>query len=171
MTHFGKLLVAALGALSLVAVGSATVLAHDGHGDTHSILEFSSMTPVAGAAVSGQVRGVPAPSRAWVITSGSGEVDRNGHVHVSVTGLILAAAPNNNPQGPFKVIVSCVTRHHVIANIVSAGTFPATMTGDSTIDTTLALPRHCKDPILFVTSGGGLWFAMSNPRGHDEDDD
>ena len=169
MTQFGKLVVAALGALSLVAVGSATVLAHDGHGDTHSILEFNSMTPVAGAAVSGQVRGVPAPSRAWVITSGTGEVDRNGHVQVTVKGLVLAG-PNTNPIGNFMAIVSCVTRHHVIVN-VNTGLFTATPAGDSTIDDTVALPRHCKDPIVFVTSPGGAWFAMSNPRGHDEDDD
>jgi hypothetical protein len=173
MTHFGKLLVAALGALSLVAVGSATVLAHDGHGDTHSILEFNSMTPVSGAAV-GTVndRNLKGGGLAWVIASGSGEVDRNGHVEVSVKGLVIPALGNINPLAAagFKAIVSCVTRHHVIVN-VSTGVFPATMAGDSTINDTVALPRQCQHPILFVTSTGGSWFAMSNPRGHDEDDD
>lgn len=170
MTHFGKLLVAALGALSLVAAGSATVLAHDGHGHRHSILEFNSMTPVSGAAV-GTVndRNLKGGGLAWVITSGTGEVDRNGHVQVTVKGLVLAAA-NTNPIGSFMAIVSCVTRHHVIVN-VNTGLFAATFAGDSTIDDTVALPRHCKDPIVFVTSPGGAWFAMSNPRGHGEDDD
>ena len=151
MRQFGKLMVAAMGALSLAAVGSATVLAHDGQSDGHRILEFHSMTPVTGAAV-GAVnnRGLTGGGKAWAITSGSGEVDRNGHVMVSVTGL--------------------VTRHHVIVN-VSTGLFAASSAGVSTIDGTVALPRHCKQPILFVTSPGGSWFAMSNPRHGDEDDD
>jgi hypothetical protein len=170
MTHFRKLLVAALGALSLVAAGSATVLAHDGHGDTHSILEFNSMTPVSGAAVGAPTdRNVTGAGKPWVITSGRGEVDRKGHVEVTVKGLVLAAS-GTNPIGSFMAIVSCVTRHHVIVN-VNTGLFTATPAGDATIDDTVALPRHCKDPIVFVTSPGGAWFAMSNPRGHDEDDD
>ena len=170
MTQFGKLVVAALSALTLVAAGSATVLAHDGHGDRHSILKFNSMTPVSGAAVSAPTdRNVTGAGKAWVITSGRGEVDRNGHVQVTVKGLVLAAT-NTNPIVSFMAIVSCVTRHHVIVN-VNTGLFTATPAGDSTIDDTVALPRHCKDPIVFVTSPGGAWFAMSNPRGHDEDDD
>lgn len=171
MRQFGKLMVAAVGALSLAAVGSATVLAHDGQSDGHRILEFHSMTPVTGAAV-GAVnnRGLTGGGKAWAITSGSGEVDRNGHVMVSVTGLVIPELGNTNPILSFKAIVSCVTRHHVIVN-VSTGLFPASSAGVSTIDGTVALPRHCKQPILFVTSPGGSWFAMSNPRHGDEDDD
>jgi hypothetical protein len=171
MRHFGKLMVAAMGALSLAAVGSATVLAHDGQSDGHRILEFHSMTPVTGAAV-GAVndRGLTGGGKAWAITSGRGQVDSNGHVEVNVKGLVIPELGNTNPIASFKAIVSCVTRHHVIVN-VSTGLFPASSAGDSTIDDTVALPRHCKQPILFVTSPGGSWFAMSNPRDGDEDDD
>ena len=167
MSHFRKLLVAALSALSVVAAGSATVLAHD----DHRFLQFSSMTPVTGAAV-GAVndRGLAGGGKAWAITSGSGSVSRDGHVMVSVTGLVIPELGNVNPLTKFKAIVSCVTKHHVIVN-VSTGVFDANSAGDSTINDTVALPRHCGHPIVFVTSAGGAWFAMSNRSEDEEDDD
>jgi hypothetical protein len=167
MKRIGKLLVAAVAALSLAAIGSATVLAHD----EHRILEFDSMTPVTGTAV-GTVndRGLTGGGLPWVIASGSGEVTRSGHVHVTVSGLVIPARGNVNPLTSFKVIVSCVTQHHVIVN-VSTGLFPADSAGNSTIDDTVSLPNHCKHPIVFVTSAGGAWFAMSNRNDEDEGDD
>ena len=114
MRQFGKLLVAAMGALSLAAVGGATALAQN----EHRILEFDSMTPVTGAAV-GTVndRGIPGGGLAWAITSGSGELTRGGHVHVAVTGLVIPARGNVNPIASFKAIVSCFTREHAIVNV------------------------------------------------------
>lgn len=167
MRHFRKLLVAALGALSVVAAGSATVLAHE----DHRVLQFSSMTPVTGAAV-GAVndRGLVGGGKAWAITSGSGSVSRDGHVMVSVTGLVIPELGNVNPLTKFKAIVSCVTKHHVIVN-ASTGVFDTNSAGDSTINDTVALPRHCGHPIVFVTSAGGAWFAMSNRSEDEEDDD
>jgi hypothetical protein len=70
----------------------------------------------------------------------------------------------------FKAIVSCFTREHAIVN-VSTITFTANSAGNSTIDDTVALPRPCVHPIVFVTSAGGSWFAMSNPTDDEEDDD
>jgi hypothetical protein len=167
MRAFGKMLVAAIGALSLAAVAGATALANE----DHRILQFDSMTAVTGDAV-GTVndRGLTGGGLPWVITSGSGEVTRGGHVQVTVTGLVIPARDNTNPVANFKAIVSCVTQHHVIVN-VSTALFPASTAGDSTIDDTVALPRHCSHPILFVTSPGGSWFAMSNRDEDDEDDD
>ena len=167
MSHFRKLLVAALSALSVVAAGSATVLAHD----DHRFLQFSSMTPVTGAAV-GAVndRGLAGGGKAWAITSGSGSVSRDGHVMVSVTGLVIPELGSVNPLNKLKAIVSCVTQHHVIVN-VSTGLFDANAAGDSTINDTVALPRHCGHPIVFVTSASSAWFAMSNRNEDDENDD
>ena len=167
MTHFVKVLMAAMGALSVVAAGSATVLAHE----DHRILHFSSMTPVTGAAV-GAVndRGLVGGGKAWAITSGSGSVSRDGHVMVSVTGLVIPEFGNVNPVAKFKAIVSCVTQHHVIVN-VSTALFDASGAGNSTINDLVVLPRHCGHALLFVTSPGGAWFAMSNPSEDEEDDD
>src|SRR5450759_4190529 len=114
MRHFRKLLVVALSALSLVVLGSATVLANQ----DHRILQFSSMTPVTGAAIGPAVndRGLVGGGKAWAITSGSGSVISDGHVMVSVTGLIIPEF-GKNPLTQFKAIVSCVTQHHVVVNV------------------------------------------------------
>jgi hypothetical protein len=70
----------------------------------------------------------------------------------------------------FGAIVSCVTAHHVIVN-VSTGLFPASVPGgDSTINDKVTLPKHCDNPILYVTSPGGAWFAKSS-AGEDEGGD
>jgi len=167
MTHFQKLLVAALSALSVVAAGSATALAHA----DHRILQFSSMTPVTGAAVGAvNERGLVGGGKAWAITSGSGSVSRDGHVMVSVTGLVIPEFGNVNPAKQFKAIVSCITQHHVIVN-VSTALFDASTAGDSTINDTVVLPRHCGHALVFVTSPGGAWFAVSNPGEDEEADD
>jgi hypothetical protein len=167
MRHFKKLLVAAVSALSVVAAGSATVLAHD----DHNIMRFGSMTPVVGAAV-GAVndRGLAGGGKAWAIASGSGSVSRDGHVMVTVSGLVIPEFGNVNPIAKFKAIVSCVTQHHAIVN-VSTGLFDASTAGDSTINDMVALPRHCHDALVFVTSPGGAWFAVSNPSEDEEGDD
>ncbi|HEX3508233.1 MAG TPA: hypothetical protein VHW94_07580 [Candidatus Dormibacteraeota bacterium] len=47
----------------------------------------------------------------------------------------------------------------------------ATSAGDVTIDDTVVLPRHCGHAIVFVTSPGGAWFAMSNPNEDEENHD
>jgi hypothetical protein len=44
---------------------------------------------------------------------------------------------------------------------VSTDPFPATTTGDSKIEATVSLPSPCFAPIVFVTSPGGSWFAVT----------
>jgi hypothetical protein len=152
-----KLLVGAIGALSLVGLGSVSVGASEG-----TLIEFDSMTAVTGAAV-GHVndRGLTGGGLPWVITSGSGEVDRQGHVEATVKGLIIVGHTPPNPSPFFKAVVSCITPDGV-RNVSTAAAAANTMTGDATITGTVALPHPCKDPIVFVTSAGGAWFAMSN---------
>ncbi len=167
MRRITNVFVGLFGAASLLIGGAAIVSAHS----SHALLEFDSMTPVTGGAV-GTVndRGITGGRLPWVITSGSGEVDRNGSVHVTVTGLVIPVAPFNgtNPVAAFGATVSCVTPHGIVN--LRTGTAPATRTGDATIDGAVMLPNPCKDPILFVTSPGGAWFAMSN-GGDEEGDD
>ena len=75
MRRFTTALAALFGAGVLFVIGGAIVSAHS----SRDVLEFDSMTPVTGGAV-GTVndRGITGGGKAWVITSGSGEVDRNG---------------------------------------------------------------------------------------------
>jgi hypothetical protein len=158
-------LVAVVGAMSLVVGGGAVASAQEGG---LTLLEFDSMTPVTGSAVgTANDRGIVGGGFPWVITSGSGELDRFGELHVQVTGLVIAVPPFNgiNPVPRFGATVSCLTPHGVV-NLRTA-TVPATMTGDATIDATVTLPHPCKDAIVFVTSPGGAWFAMSNAEDED----
>jgi hypothetical protein len=169
MARFGKLLVAAISALGLVATGGATVSAHEGH----NLLEFNSMFGVHGASV-GTVnhRGITGGGLPWVIASARGEVGRNGEVEVQVKGLVIPVAPFNgtNPVPMFGAIVSCITAKHKVVN-VSTGLFPASTAGDSTINDKVTLPSVCNKPILFVTSPGGAWFARTHLREDEGDDD
>jgi len=168
MGYWRRTLVAAAGALTLATAGTLTATADGGN----SLVSFDSMTPVTGAAV-GTVndRGIVGGGKPWTITSGTGTVDRQGHVHVSVSGLVIPVAPFNgvNPIAQFKATVSCVTPHGIVN--VSTGLFAATPAGDSTIDDTVSLPHPCWDPIVFVGNAGGAWFAMSNANERDEDGD
>ena len=165
MTHLRRFLVASIGAVGLIAGGAITVGADQGD----SILEFESMTPVTGPAV-GAVndRGITGGGFPWAITSGSGEVDSNGHVDVTVKGLVIPVSPffGINPVPMFGATVSCVTPTGIVN--VRTSTVPANHAGDATIDTTVTLPRRCGDPILFVTAPNGVWFALSNTEDNQE---
>jgi hypothetical protein len=79
-----------------------------------------------------------------------------------VRGLVIPVAPFNgtNPVGFFKAIVSCLTPHGVVN--VSTASFPASTTGNSDIEGKVDLPHPCMEPIVFVASAAGQWFAMSN---------
>lgn len=168
MGRLRTVLVGVVGAVSLVIGGGAATSAHE----TQSILEFHSMKPVMGAAV-GTVnsRGIVGGGLPWVITSGSGELDRNGTLHIRVTGLVIPVPPFNgtNPVTQFGAIVSCQTPQGVVN--VSTPTAPANAMGDSIINAKVSLPHPCKHPIVFVTSPGGAWFAMSRGDADEEEGD
>lgn len=159
MGRFKMALVALVGAMSLVVGGGAVVSAHEGG----TLLEFDSMTPVTGSAV-GAVndRGITGGGKPWAIKSGSGELDRKGHIHVNVRGLVIPVAPFNgtNPVPQFALTVSCLTP----SGVVNVRTAPVNTDakGNARFNTKVALPKACGQPIVFVTSTGGAWFAMSN---------
>jgi hypothetical protein len=106
-----------------------------------------------------------------MIESGRGSLDRDGRLQVRVRGLVFAdhapvppALQGTNPVTPFKAIVSCQTigadGSATVTNVSTAG-FPASTEGDSNIRATVQLPHPCIAPIVFVTSGGGAWFAAT----------
>jgi hypothetical protein len=161
-----RFLISGLAAATLTGVGAATASADEGG----TLISFDSMTPVSGANVApASIRGIVGGGVPWLITSGSGSVDKHtGAVHVAVTGLVIQAT-GVNPVATFSAIVSCVTKSGVV-NVTTAA-FAANTAGNSTIDATVSLPKHCKDPIVFVANGAGTrWFAMSNAN-DDEDED
>ena len=164
MRGWRRFLISGLVAATLTGAGVATASADEGG----TLISFNSMTPVSGANVApASIRGIVGGGVPWIITSGSGSVDKQtGAVHVDVTGLVIQSS-GVNPVASFSAIVSCVTKTGIVN--VTTGAFTASGTGDSTIDTTVSLPKHCKDPIVFVANGAGTrWFAMSNAT-EDED--
>ena len=88
-----------------------------------------------------------------------------------VMGLVLADDPAvpaelrlTNPVANFRAVVSCRSidgmGNSSIVN-VSTGAFPASPTGEARISARLDLPSPCLAPIVFVTSPGGNWFAVT----------
>ena len=94
-----------IGALGLLAASAAPSAADEGG----NLTDFSSMTPVTGAAV-GTVndRGIKGGGLPWAITSGTGTVSHRGTVDVTVTGLLIPVLGNKNPVGMFKATLSCL---------------------------------------------------------------
>ena len=157
-----------------IAVALATVsLWTAASADPGTILKFDTMAPVTGPYVgtSNPIRGISGGGLPWIIESGRGSLDRDGRLKVRVRGLVLAnhapvppALQGTNPVTPFKAIVSCQTigadGSATVTN-VSTGGFRASVEGDANIRATVQLPHPCIAPIVFVTSGGGAWFAAT----------
>jgi hypothetical protein len=171
MANFRRLLVAAIGAFSLLGATGVSVAASEGN----KLIEFDSMTGVSAAVALAQKpndRGILPGGAPWVISSGVGSVDRQGNVSVRVNDLIIPTlTPPHNPVGAFSATVSCVTPHGVVN--VTTGPFKASVEGDSTIKAKVALPHRCNNPEVFVglTRPNGLfvWFAMSNSEEQEQE--
>jgi len=134
------------------------------------ILEFDTMVGVSQAFTGAQnpIRGVNGGGLPWDIGAARGELTAGGHLEVDVRGLVFAAGPNigKNTVASFRAIVSCLRDDGSLTNITT-DTFPATQGpaseggGNAHIETDLTLPQLCLAPIIFVTSPGGAWFAVT----------
>ena len=136
------------------------------------VLKFNSMVGVpqglTGAQSQMPLRGISGGGLPWAIGEASGELRANGHLEISVQGLVLAAGANSgsNPINSFRAIVSCVNSDGNFTNILTDA-FPATTGpasaggGNAEIVTDVTLPQPCIAPIIFVTSPGGSWFAST----------
>lgn len=143
-----------------------------GSSEAPRVLEFDTIAAVRGPYVgtANPIRGVSGGGLPWQIERGEGELRTDGRLEVRVEGLVLrAAAPvppelrGTNPVANFRAIVSCESIVDGAAQTVNRSTrlFPATPDGDSTIVATIAIPRPCFAPIVFVASPGGAWFAVT----------
>lgn len=136
------------------------------------LLEFDTMVGVpstlTGSQAAAAFRGINAGGLPWTLTSATGELKASGKLEVQVDGLVFAAGPNvgKNTVASFKAVVSCIGSDGLPHN-VSTDAFPATVGlaseggGDASIEATLALPQPCFAPIVFITSPGGNWFAVT----------
>src|SRR5215216_6717755 len=136
------------------------------------ILGFDTMVGVpstlTGTQAAAAFRGVNAGGLPWTLTSARGELTASGHLELDVQGLVFAAGPNIglNTVTSFRALVSCVKSDGTVQNILSSA-FPATTGaataggGNARIETDLVLPQPCFAPVVFVTSPGGSWFAVT----------
>jgi hypothetical protein len=154
-------------AVALLAVAAALLVPAlgSGGGDGRKVLEAKVLAPVVppytGSA--NPIRGLNGGGVPWRIADGEVDLRADGRLKVEVEGLVLVAT-GANPVAQFKAIVSCQTigpgGSAAVTN-VSTAPVTATTTGGAEIDETIALPSPCFAPIVFVTSAGGAWFAVT----------
>jgi len=135
-----------------------------------TILEFNTMVGVPAGLTGTQspIRNINGGGLPWTLDSAQGELKASGKLELSVQGLVLAAGANagSNPIGNFRAVVSCLSGNGSVVNIAT-DPFPATTGpasaggGDAKVEVTLSLPQPCIAPIIFVTSPGGNWFAVT----------
>jgi len=164
-----RLIASMIGVVALVvaSAGVAAPFASTARAGGQTVLAFETMAPVSGAFVgSSAIRGILGGGAPWVISSGQGQLDAEGNLEVQVTGLVLdpAVVPpprgGTNPVPNFKAIVSCLNSDGTTAN-VSTGPFPASPDGNAEIESTIALPKPCFAPLIFVAASFGPWFAVT----------
>jgi hypothetical protein len=168
------LLTGAAGAALVSAAAVQGAAAAAGPGPV-TVLKFDTMAPVTGPYVgaANPVRGVAGGGLPWVLAAGTGSLKRDGHLLVTVRGLVLAnqapvppALQGTNPFPDFRAIVSCQSigagDTATVANI-STGDFKANAAGNSRIDARVSLPDPCIAPVVFVTgpTGVDVWFAAT----------
>ena len=133
------------------------------------ILKFDAMVgvPAGLTGIKSQVplRGISGGGVPWTIAEASGQLRANGHLEITVQGLVLAST-GSNPSATFRGLVSCVGSDGSFQNI-RTDPFPATTGlasaggGNAKIEADLTLPQPCIAPIIFVTSAAGNWFAAT----------
>lgn len=139
------------------------------------VLKFDRMMAVNGPYVgpANPVRGMRGGGLPWVITAGTGSLNCDGRLLVTVRGLVLASLPTvpvklrgTNPFPAFRAIVSCQSigagDAATIAN-VSTGDFSASPCGDLEIEARVGVPRPCIAPVVFITGPSGVdgWLAAT----------
>lgn len=153
--------VAVLGAALLV--GLVAMASSAGSAGPATILKADTLVGVHGPYVgnANPIRGINGGGLPWSIAEGKA-VLADGRLEVKVEGLVLTAS-GVNPVASFRAVVSCQTIVDGTATVenVSTDPFPATTTGDSKIEATVAVPSPCFAPIVFVTSPTGAWFAVT----------
>jgi hypothetical protein len=116
----------------------------------------------ANPATNNPIRGINGGGLPWSLDEGKVVLGADGSLVVKVEGLVLTGS-GANPVPSFRAVVSCQTVSAGMAAVTNVSTdpFPATATGNSKIEATVTLPDPCFAPIVFVTSSGGAWFAVT----------
>jgi len=166
-----------LGAAMLIVAIQSTALSDDSGrarssgssgGLSPIVLQWATMAGVDGAFVGpARVNGVVGGGLPWVLARGEGRLRQGGGLFVQVQGLVIpnrpgipAAVAGRNPSPTFMAIVTCELPNGTSQQI-RTGQVPVGADGNATIRATVALPKPCVSPAVFVTSGTGAWFAST----------
>jgi len=131
-------------------------------------IEFETMVGNHGAfsgRMAQKIQGVQGAGLPWAIAAAEGRLSADGSLEIDVVGLVFANLPEVPPairginnQAFFRAAVTCLNARDPLRT----GNFDATVPGgDSEIEASLALPSPCLAPIVFVTSTGGAFFAVT----------
>ena len=147
-----------IGASVLAATSSATASGGDGPGPRSDILR----APIQGSLLSdpplfGLVRG-GAP---WVISEGTARLRANGDLRADIEGLIIPTT-GVNPVPRLSATVVCNGIANPATDRVNSAPNPFSVPdGNARFHAKLTLPSPCFAPVVFFTSVGGNWFAVS----------
>jgi hypothetical protein len=150
--------------LAVLALGLVGIASTAGSAETAIILKADTMAgviaPYTGSA--NPIRGVNGGGVPWELSAAKVVLAADGRLEIKVEGLVLVST-GTNPVATFRGLVSCqsIDGSAAVVRNVMTDPFPASSTGDSKIEATLELPEPCFAPIVFVTSGGGAWFAVT----------
>ena len=142
--------------LAGLVLGTGTAVAAPG--GSHKVLDAN----MIGLAVPRTViAGVTGAGHAWAIDEGNAKLFSDGRVLVNVEGLVLTPE-GTNPVATGRAIVSC-NGGATPADIVRSDVVPLSIPdGDAHVNQVLTLPSPCLDPVIFFTSTGGAWFAVTD---------
>jgi len=168
-----KTMLVAIASASLLALSSTVPVAHAKGTKVQDILSFETMYGVDGPFVGDAhpLRGVVGDEAPWEVKSVHGLLRTNGKLRIRVHGLVFKDDPRapegfvgKNDEPTFRALVSCLTEDgdDTPTQNVTTGEFPATVEGDSDIDTTVALPNPCVAPVVFILAGSeDKWFSVT----------
>src|SRR5262249_30854685 len=108
---------------------------------------------------------LPGDEAAWKLSSARGFLATDGHLKISVRGLIFGDGTPND-ETTFRGAVSCLTEDEAagttpIVNVFTDG-FPTGPAGNADIDAHVTLPNPCVAPVIFVLAGSeDKWFSVT----------
>lgn len=161
-------------ALTLSVPITTGVLAKRARERVRDIVVFGTMYAVDGPFLgeSNAIRGVVGDEFPWTIAhTVRGKLDTKGRLRIRVRGLVFTdddevppELRGKNDEAEFRALVSCLSEEGdtvVTTNVTTAG-FPATESGDATIDAKIDLPQPCVVPIIFILAGSEeKWVAVT----------
>ena len=110
------------------------------------------------------VLGVVGAGAPWTTDNSNAKLFSDGTLVVRIHHLVFAAGANEGrntvPQG--RVTVVCNGNANPATDRVNSDPIPFSVPeGNAEFDASLPLPSPCFAPVVFFTSPGGNWFAVS----------